>query len=879
MNVAAWFRDVPIKRKLLLIGLLTSGIALLSVSLILTVRGALEWQERSLSDMETYARVIGGNIAPAMMFDDRNAANETLAALAANPDIVDAVIYDNKGEVFARYSIPQHPPSMPFIKPGAFRFTLNQLIVTEPVQFKGTTLGTIYLESDLHSLYEGVLEDTVLTFLVAAGVFLAVILLFVRLQKAIVVPILDLADAMKAVSARQDYGVRVAVHGKDEVGMLAHTFNTMLDRVQSRDAELAQYREHLEDEVAQRTARLTEAQRIAHLGNWEWYITTNILTWSDEIYRIFGLEPQQFGATYEAFLQAVHPEDRQLVDSKVREALEQQHPYSLDHRILLPDGTVRHVHEQAEVIRGESGQALKMVGTVQDITERKEAARSLEESERKLRAILDAAVDGILVADADANRFVLGNRAICGMLGYREDEIGQLSVADIHPPEALAEVQRQFARQLNKEILVAPSLPVKRKDGSIFFADISSSPMELAGHPYLVGVFHDVTERMQAEARIRESEARYRGIFEYADDIIYLIEPDGTFRSLSPAFERITGWKVEEWIGKPFVSIIHPDDLPHAYDIFRNTLAGASTPSFRLRIARKSGAYFDADLSITPLGRDVVNGALGIARDVTERKQMEEKIRQLNEELELKVQERTRQLLSAQEELVRKEKLAVLGQVAGSVGHELRNPLGVMNNAVYFLQAVLTDADETVKEYLNIISHEITNSERIVSDLLDSVRTKPPRPEAATVRELVEQTLGKLSIPSAVKVRVEIPEVFPALHVDPLQIHQVLRNLVSNAVEAMPEGGTLEISAAADQMAGTITISVRDSGTGIDPEIVPKLFLPLFTTKARGIGLGLVVVKNLTEANGGRVEVRSEPGKGSVFSITLPSEYSAAGTA
>jgi PAS domain S-box-containing protein len=876
MNVAAWFRDVPIKRKLLLIGLLTSGIALLSVSLILTVRGALEWQEHSLSDMRTYVRVIGSNIAPAMMFDDRNAANETLAALAANPDIVDAVIYDNKGEVFARYSVPHHPPGgMPFIKPGAFLFTLDQLVVTEPVQFKGSTLGTIYLESDLHSLYKGLLEDTVLTFLVAAGVFLAAVLLFVRLQKAIVAPILDLAAAMQTVSARQNYGVRVAVHGKDEVGMLAHTFNTMLERIQSRDAELAQYREHLEDEVVQRTAKLTEAQRIAHLGNWEWYIVGDILTWSDEIYRIFGLTPQQFEATYDAFLQAVHPEDRQLVESKVREALEQQHPYSQDHRILLPDGTVRHVHEQAEVIRGESGQALKMVGTVQDITERKEAARSLEESERKLRAILDAAVDGILVADADANKFVLGNRAICDMLGYRQDEIGQLGVSDIHPPEVLEEVQRQFAKQLRGEIRVALNLPVKRKDGSLFFADISSSPMELAGHHYLVGIFHDVTERMQAEERIRESEARYRGIFEYADDIIYLLEPDGTFRSLSPAFERITGWRAEEWIGKPFAPIVHPDDLPYANEVFRKTLAGESASSFRLRLARKSGVYFDADLSITPLGREVVRGALGIARDVTERKQMEEKIQKLNEELEIKVQERTRQLLEAQEELVRKEKLAVLGQVAGSVGHELRNPLGVMSNAVYFLQAVLTDADQRVKDYLGIIENEIAGSERIVSDLLDSVRTKPPRPEAVGARVLIEQTLGKLTIPSSVAVKLDFPESLPALWVDAMQIHQVFRNLISNGVEAMPDGGTLEIRAVENRQDGTVAVSVHDSGAGIAPELLPKLFLPLYTTKSRGIGLGLVVVQNLTKANGGSVEVQSEPGKGATFTVTFPCEGAA----
>jgi signal transduction histidine kinase len=252
---------------------------------------------------------------------------------------------------------------------------------------------------------------------------------------------------------------------------------------------------------------------------------------------------------------------------------------------------------------------------------------------------------------------------------------------------------------------------------------------------------------------------------------------------------------------------------------------------------------------------------------------------QLNEELDGKVQERTRQLLAVQDELVRKEGLALLGQVVGSVGHELRNPLGVMNNAVYFLQTVLSDADGTIKEYLSIIQDEIADSERIVSDLLDAVRTKPPHLEVVGVRELLEQTLGKLSIPASVAVKLDLPEALPPLGVDALQIHQVFRNLISNAIEAMPEGGTLEIRAVENKPAGTITASVRDSGSGMAPEILDKLFQPLFTTKVRGIGLGLVVVKNLIQANGGTVKVESEAGKGSVFSVTLPGDASAAKTA
>jgi signal transduction histidine kinase len=259
-----------------------------------------------------------------------------------------------------------------------------------------------------------------------------------------------------------------------------------------------------------------------------------------------------------------------------------------------------------------------------------------------------------------------------------------------------------------------------------------------------------------------------------------------------------------------------------------------------------------------------------IREEVARRKVAEDAIRRLSEELEAKVQQRTQQLLAAQEELVRKEKLALLGQIADTVGHELRNPLGVMNNAVYFLQTVLTDADDPTKEYLGIIKDEIADAERIVSDLLDAVRTKPPHPEIVVVAELLQRTLRKCDVPSSVSVRANIPPML-SIRVDPLQIHQVLWNLISNGIEAMPQGGELEISADADPAAKTVTLSIKDNGSGIAPEQQAKLFQPMFTTKARRVGLGLVVVKNLTQVNGGSVAVQSELGKGSMFSVTLPS--------
>jgi signal transduction histidine kinase len=289
--------------------------------------------------------------------------------------------------------------------------------------------------------------------------------------------------------------------------------------------------------------------------------------------------------------------------------------------------------------------------------------------------------------------------------------------------------------------------------------------------------------------------------------------------------------------------------------------------------------------------------------DMTERRRAEEALKEYSERLEEMVEERTRALRDAQEQLIRREKLAVLGQLAGGVGHELRNPLGVISNAVYFLQMTLADADEATREYLDIISSEVRGAEKIVSDLLDYSRTRPAEREEIAISNLVSQVLERRPPSEDVEVVTQIPSDLPPVFVDPRQIGQVLGNLVTNAYQAMPDGGRLMISVSEDEGIGRrgdtgtrrqgdsppvspspcLRVSISDTGCGIPPESLEKIFEPLFTTKAKGIGLGLAVSKNLVEANGGSIEVESpstglrtgEEGKGSTFTVKLPSTVAA----
>jgi DNA-binding LacI/PurR family transcriptional regulator/signal transduction histidine kinase len=227
------------------------------------------------------------------------------------------------------------------------------------------------------------------------------------------------------------------------------------------------------------------------------------------------------------------------------------------------------------------------------------------------------------------------------------------------------------------------------------------------------------------------------------------------------------------------------------------------------------------------------------------------------------------ELQTAQERLIQQEKLAVLGQLAGGVAHEVRNPLGVIANAIYFLQLTSPDADATTKEYLDLIAGRVAETERIVSALLDFSHTRLPVKETVEVGRLVADVLAQNPPPRQVQVATNIAPDLPPVYVDASQIgQQVLANLITNAYQAMPNGGQLTITAQAD--ASGVKLSVADTGVGMSPETQAKIFEPLFTTKAKGIGLGLAVSKNLVELNSGRIEVESIEGQGSTFTIALP---------
>jgi len=246
-----------------------------------------------------------------------------------------------------------------------------------------------------------------------------------------------------------------------------------------------------------------------------------------------------------------------------------------------------------------------------------------------------------------------------------------------------------------------------------------------------------------------------------------------------------------------------------------------------------------------------------------------EKLTEYSEKLEEMVEQRTKELRDTQEQLVRQEKLAVLGQLAGGVGHELRNPLGAIKNAAYFLNIALEDPDPEIKETIEILGKEVETSERIINSLLDYARSKPPTVRKTDINPVIQESLSRTTIPDQVEVQSQMDRTLPSIQADPDQLVQVFGNIILNAVQAMPDGGQLSVKSEASSPE-MIALSFSDTGVGISEENLGKIWEPLFTTKAKGIGLGLPITKTIVEAHGGTIEVESTVGEGTTFTVKLP---------
>ena len=244
-------------------------------------------------------------------------------------------------------------------------------------------------------------------------------------------------------------------------------------------------------------------------------------------------------------------------------------------------------------------------------------------------------------------------------------------------------------------------------------------------------------------------------------------------------------------------------------------------------------------------------------------------LKQQLEQLEHILGEKTKAIRETQYDLIQSERLGAIAQLASGVGHELRNPLGVIKASAYFLRMMLgEDIDERIAKHIKLLENAVSDSDKIITDLLDFSRPGSTNITEVNVNMVLMETMDSISLPSSIDVVYNLNDDLPAIRADAHQLNQIFTNLILNAIQAMPEGGSLSLTTRLED--NSIKAVVNDTGVGIEEENLSKIFEPLYTAKAKGIGLGLALVKNLLERQGCSIHVESQIDKGSTFTVIFP---------
>ncbi len=529
--------------------------------------------------------------------------------------------------------------------------------------------------------------------------------------------------------------------------------------------------------------------------------------------------------------------------------------------------------------RGAGGEDDRIVFVLQDVTEQKRAEQALMARTLEFETLTDYVPVQIFRMDR-YYRYLFVNRALLeassatreSFIGKTVDELGL-------PPEIIARWKAQmdqvFAGGESIEFEFDYATPREHR----FFRTLIVPEKKVQGRVRtIIGIMRDVTEERKAGEQLRQSEANLKLAQELAQLGSYeidLVDPNSTY--MSEEIYRIVGVdpQSEELTTERFLrQLVHRADRQKVARDIREALHSGTPFQLDYRIVRLDGAIRNVQsrglvLTDPRLGSKRIVGTL---LDITERAEAEEKARKTQEML-LYQQRHARALAEAElenvkDELVRKTRLAAVGQVAASIAHELRNPLGAIRNAAYMLERRANPSDMRWVEYMEIIQRASSTGDRIISDLLNMTRNKPPSRQKLDLCEEVRNACDRFADHPRIRFVDSIGQRPYEIFADAGQLQQIFQNLFTNAIEAMEGEGEIVIHAEASGDMDHIV--VRDQGPGIPPEMQALIFEPLFTTKASGTGLGLSICKQIVEQHNGQIIVRNDRPRGSQFVVRIP---------
>ena len=514
---------------------------------------------------------------------------------------------------------------------------------------------------------------------------------------------------------------------------------------------------------------------------------------------------------------------------------------------------------------GPRGQAF-LQATVRDITERKREQQALAESERQIKAVFNAVQDGILVADVQSKRQRMVNAAICRMLGYSADELLYMGVEDVHPEEDVPYAASQFERQFKGEIGIA-TLPMKRKDGTVFYADVSTAPVTLDGRAHLIGVFRDITERKQAEQALRESEHFLDTLLNAIPVPVFYKDREGRYLGFNQAYETFFGATRDQLIGKSVFDISPPElaNIYHAKDT--DLFESGGIQQYESQVKNTQGLLRDVVFSkaVFTDSQGVVTGLIGAILDITERKHLEHVLQENNAQLE-----------SAK--VAAEAANAAKGDFIANMSHEIRTPLNAILGLTHLLRRGPIDPAQTEK--LDKIVDASRHLLSVINDILDFSKIEAGKLNLDIADFAADRMLNNVISMFGPRIRdkhlelvVDLDDLPPVLVGDATRLAQALLNYLDNAVKFTEQGKvTVRVSKSEETAADLLVrFEVTDTGIGIPADKLDELFAAFEQVDAGtsrrygGTGLGLAITRKLARMMGGEAGVHSVPGQGSTF--------------
>lgn len=496
---------------------------------------------------------------------------------------------------------------------------------------------------------------------------------------------------------------------------------------------------------------------------------------------------------------------------------------------------------------------------------------NLQEEKNKLEGIFDASPDAIITVDM-SKKIVECNPAAVDFFGFSsKEEMYNTNICSLIKTNELNRMKQIYELLSEKGILKNIELTALTKNGEAYTATFSGQVWRSSsGQPKgTVIIFKNITKRKKMEELVRQERIKLELITKNLGAGIIVVSKDYHINWANDFIKQSKGNVEKKWC---YHSLNNSDCVCSDCGVKKIFEDNIDFDSHEYYFVDKQGKDSWVEIIATPIKdfKGNVIAALELTVDITEKKTLQSKLTGYSQKLEQIVEERTKQLVKTQSKLVKSERLAAIGELAAMVGHDIRNPLAAIRNATFYLKKKRLTLNHIKNlSMLEVIDDSVDHANRVVNDLLDYSREIRLEKSEASIYEVLKTALSMISVPKNVKI-VDLTNADFKVELDVGRFVRVFVNLITNAIDAMPDGGVLKIKT--EFKKAELKITFKDTGIGISDELKKKIFTPLVTTKAQGMGFGLAISKRLVEAHKGSIALKSTYGKGTEVSIKMPIE-------